>query len=439
MTPIKQNITSQLLIRTKILVVGVLLGLVFLTASSAVWATTLDLPTKTAVDIGITNISISDTNNAQLITDLYDKSNSTGLIYKTIHIAKYVLGGIFMVFLAIYAISLITANGNDESVTEFKNSMIYTLIGFIVLALADPVSQAFNFSDQSIGNFISDGAALNRSVEIGGYSLRAAAKLIQYLLGGMALLYMGMAGFRIITANGNDDTVTTARKTIIWATLGLVFATMVVPLVDNIFAPVADSSQSIIVDIDPTLSLDDQHALLLEAGRLASRAAILNQVKFFQTFVAVTATLMLFLVGFKMVTSGDNEEIITKQKKMLTWIFLGMSTILISEAFVAVFAPEVGGQIVAPGIDQIGTFSEQLGGFTNFLLTFTGSLAVLALIVGALYFSTAAVNAEQAEKGKKIILAAVLGLVLTISAYAIVNTILSGNAVIPDASISVGP
>ncbi len=427
------------MIRTKILVVGVLLGLVFLTASSAVWATTLDLPTKTAVDIGITNISISDTNNAQLITDLYDKSNSTGLIYKTIHIAKYVLGGIFMVFLAIYAISLITANGNDESVTEFKNSMIYTLIGFIVLALADPVSQAFNFSDQSIGNFISDGAALNRSVEIGGYSLRAAAKLIQYLLGGMALLYMGMAGFRIITANGNDDTVTTARKTIIWATLGLVFATMVVPLVDNIFAPVADSSQSIIVDIDPTLSLDDQHALLLEAGRLASRAAILNQVKFFQTFVAVTATLMLFLVGFKMVTSGDNEEIITKQKKMLTWIFLGMSTILISEAFVAVFAPEVGGQIVAPGIDQIGTFSEQLGGFTNFLLTFTGSLAVLALIVGALYFSTAAVNAEQAEKGKKIILAAVLGLVLTISAYAIVNTILSGNAVIPDASISVGP
>lgn len=415
------------------------MGLVFLTASSAVWATTLDLPTKTAVDIGITNISISDTNNAQLITDLYDKSNSTGLIYKTIHIAKYVLGGIFMVFLAIYAISLITANGNDESVTEFKNSMIYTLIGFIVLALADPVSQAFNFSDQSIGNFISDGAALNRSVEIGGYSLRAAAKLIQYLLGGMALLYMGMAGFRIITANGNDDTVTTARKTIIWATLGLVFATMVVPLVDNIFAPVADSSQSIIVDIDPTLSLDDQHALLLEAGRLASRAAILNQVKFFQTFVAVTATLMLFLVGFKMVTSGDNEEIITKQKKMLTWIFLGMSTILISEAFVAVFAPEVGGQIVAPGIDQIGTFSEQLGGFTNFLLTFTGSLAVLALIVGALYFSTAAVNAEQAEKGKKIILAAVLGLVLTISAYAIVNTILSGNAVIPDASISVGP
>ena len=53
---------------------------------------------------------------------------------------------------------------------------------------------------------------------------------------------------------------------------------------------------------------------------------------------------------------------------------------------------------------------------------------MLALIVGAVYISTAVANPEQSEKGKKIILAAALGLIVTISAFALVNTVLSGNA-----------
>ena len=69
-----------------------------------------------------------------------------------------------------------------------------------------------------------------------------------------------------------------------------------------------------------------------------------------------------------------------------------------------------------------------MGGFTNFLLTFASAMAVLALIVGAVYITSAVANPEQAEKGKKIVLAATLGLIVTLSAFALVNTVLSGKA-----------
>jgi hypothetical protein len=117
---------------------------------------------------------------------------------------------------------------------------------------------------------------------------------------------------------------------------------------------------------------------------------------------------------------------------MIVWIFMGLSTILISEAIIKIFMPGeiIGNQFVESkfiALDAISSFSTQIGGFTNFLLTFTAALAVLALIVGALYISTAFANPEQTEKGKKILLAASLGLVVTISAYALVSTIFSSD------------
>jgi hypothetical protein len=94
------------------------------------------------------------------------------------------------------------------------------------------------------------------------------------------------------------------------------------------------------------------------------------------------------------------------------------------------------GKIAFNATTAISSFSAQMGGFTNFLLTFSSTIAVLALIVGAVYMTSAVANPEQAEKGKKIILAAALGLVVTISAFALVNTVLSGGEATPAISIS---
>ena len=367
---------------------------------------------------------------------LYDLARES-LIQRIIMIAKYILGGIFMMFFAIYIVLLITSHGDDEEVGNFKDQVIYSLVGFLIIALAEPVAYAF-FIAREGGNFITSEAALRESVQVASYSIRTAVQLIQYILGAVALLFMGSAAFRIITATGDEEEIKLARKTIVWATLGLILATMSTLIIDRIFVPVDSEQGQMIIELAGD-SIEERHANLLKASRFAARAEIVKYIKYFQTFVGASAVLMLFLAGAKMVMASGNDEVITKQRTMISWIFVGLAVIMFAEVFSNIFMPELQNVtdvvIAMPGAAEIQSFAMQMGGITNFIISFASVVAVLAFIVGALYFSTAAINEEQAEKGKKIMLAAALGLVLTLSAYALVSTVLSQQSLKPDASI----
>ena len=367
---------------------------------------------------------------------LYDLARES-LIQRIITIAKYILGGIFMMFFAIYIVLLITSHGDDEEVGNFKDQVIYSLVGFLIIALAEPVAYAF-FIAREGGNFITSEAALRESVQVASYSIRTAVQLIQYILGAVALLFMGSAAFRIITATGDEEEIKLARKTIVWATLGLILATMSTLIIDRIFVPVDSEQGQMVIELAGD-SIEERHANLLKASRFAARAEIVKYIKYFQTFVGASAVLMLFLAGAKMVMASGNDEVITKQRTMISWIFVGLAVIMFAEVFSNIFMPELQNVtdvvIAMPGAAEIQSFAMQMGGITNFIISFASVVAVLAFIVGALYFSTAAINEEQAEKGKKIMLAAALGLVLTLSAYALVSTVLSQQSLKPDASI----
>ncbi|MFH1546624.1 MAG: hypothetical protein ABIE14_04565 [Patescibacteria group bacterium] len=357
--------------------------------------------------------------NDALIKNLFTES----LIHQIIEVAKYILGGVFMVFLGVYVLNFISAGNKEEASTKFKDQMLWAFVGFVILALAKPFSEAFMLLRGGNVDLLTNPDSVLASAKIVGFTYRSAAHLLQYLLGGIALITMGFSAFRMIQAVGDEETVTSARKSIVWAALGLIIAGGSAIFIDKVFAP--DAATGI---IQGGTAAETQLAQILQSGQSQARILVLNYVKYFQTFVGAGAVLMLFLAGFKMVSAAGNEEIVTKQRKMITWVFMGLAIILIAEGFVNVFMPEVDGEIAFKSLTAIESFSAQMGGFTNFLLTFASAIAVLALIVGAVYISTAVTNPEQSEKGKKIILAAALGLIVTISAFALVNTVLSGDA-----------
>jgi len=372
-------------------------------------------------------------NNDKLLYNLARES----LVQRLLTIAKYTLGGIFMMFFAIYIVLLITSHGDDEEVGNFKDQVVYSLVGFLIIALAEPVAYAF-FIAREGGNFITSEAALRESVQVASYSIRTAVQLIQYILGAVALLFIGSAAFRIITATGDEEEIKLARKTIVWAMIGLIFATLSTVIIDRVFVPIDSEQGQLVIEVAGN-TLEERHANLLKASRFATRAEIVKYIKYFQTFVGASAVLMLFLAGAKMVMASGNDEVITKQRTMISWIFIGLAVIMFAEVFSNIFMPELQNVtdviIAMPGAAEIQSFSVQMGGITNFIISFASAVAVLAFIVGALYFSTAAINEEQAEKGKKIMLAAALGLVLAVSAYALVSTVLSQKSVKSDLSL----
>src|SRR6185369_3776027 len=59
----------------------------------------------------------------------------------------------------------------------------------------------------------------------------------------------------------------------------------------------------------------------------------------------------------------------------------------------------------------------------NFLLIISGTVTILFLMIGGFFYVTSAGNEEQAEKGKKILINSIIGLVVIIMSYAIVRII----------------
>lgn len=84
--------------------------------------------------------------------------------------------------------------------------------------------------------------------------------------------------------------------------------------------------------------------------------------------------------------------------------------------------------------DQPGIIAQLSGGQTglrgivltiiNFFLGFLGLLAVIMVIYGGFLYVSSAGNEENVNKAKKILLYAVLGIVIIIVSFALVNTLL---------------
>ena len=92
------------------------------------------------------------------------------------------------------------------------------------------------------------------------------------------------------------------------------------------------------------------------------------------------------------------------------------------------------GGAIDPTTDQPPIISFLSGGQTglrgivltivNFFLTFLGLLAVIMVIYGGFLYVSSAGNEENVNKAKKILLYAVLGIVIIIVSFALVNTLL---------------
>lgn len=114
---------------------------------------------------------------------------------------------------------------------------------------------------------------------------------------------------------------------------------------------------------------------------------------------------------------------------------IGMFAVMV---LLVAFAPEVGaqgflkGQMFDPGRDLPDNIANAGGGNTlrgivlmaiNFILGFVGLIAVIMMIYGGFVLLTAAGDTDATSKAKNIILFAVIGIIIILFSFAIVNTL----------------
>jgi hypothetical protein len=73
-----------------------------------------------------------------------------------------------------------------------------------------------------------------------------------------------------------------------------------------------------------------------------------------------------------------------------------------------------------------GSARELIKTILNFFLGFLGLLAVIMIIFGGMLYVSAAGDQGKIDKGKKILMYAIMGIVIILLSFAIVNTILGG-------------
>ena len=79
-------------------------------------------------------------------------------------------------------------------------------------------------------------------------------------------------------------------------------------------------------------------------------------------------------------------------------------------------------------ISHHNSLSDIVVGWTNFLLPFVSILAILGLIVGGFFLITGYGNDSLYQKGRKIVLYSILGIIIIYSAYPIISTIIRADS-----------
>lgn len=75
------------------------------------------------------------------------------------------------------------------------------------------------------------------------------------------------------------------------------------------------------------------------------------------------------------------------------------------------------------GLSSSQSLQELIFNAIKLFLTFSGAVAVVFVIIGGFFYITAQGNEEQAEKGKKTLINAIIGVIIIIMSYVIINVI----------------
>ena len=241
-------------------------------------------------------------------------------------------------------------------------------------------------------------------------------RYVKIIVAIVGILYISLMGYTLVTQGDNEEAISRAKTGLVYSVIAFMMISM-----SEEFGRMFDMRETTIIGTPREI---------LERVRLFDR-----QVEVFVLFVKYVigafATLMLVTSGIKLVTSGGNEEETTKQKKSIMYSGAGLLLIYVGDVFINRVFYKVDKNVysgitgVHPQLDAREGV-EQIIGITNFVVSFVGPIAVLMLLAGAIMYIVSKGEEEQMNKAKRLIFAAVVGIILVFGAFAIVNVVISG-------------
>ena len=391
-------------------------------------------------------------------------------LYNVKDFFKYAAGGIAILFLLIAALQLVTAN-SDEGIQKGKKNLKWSIVALVSIFMVDvavvalyegggntPAESLFEIAtedeilamdgeDLANWKLVGDGVYRKENRDfmegIAKYfqtEARAIFTYLKYIAGAFALLFIFMAGAHMISASGNEENIEKEKKYLIHAITAFVVLLVVEQFIfgfiypsttgdaKGITSPECVEFMQSVTNSGGKADLTEAPEGCLSASALGTQgsALIIKIVKFFTSLIGSIAVFFVVYSGVAIISSFGNEEYLTKHKKTLFWSLAGLVLILLSYTLVNEFffvVDKTSGD--AEIVTAVGVAT--LANVTNFLATFIGVFSVISIIVAGILWVANFGNTEVAEKSKKVILGAIVGVILSVAAFAIVNSLIAGD------------
>ncbi len=139
-------------------------------------------------------------------------------------------------------------------------------------------------------------------------------------------------------------------------------------------------------------------------------------IRFVEFLILGVALIKMMMTGYDLLTGGEEEETISREKEFFQSFFFGATLILMAETLIQILSPGV--TISSLDATQAATMGiKQIVGIINFILSFLGVIAVIMLILSSLYYVISFGSEDQMNRAKRIIISCVIGLIIAVSSY----------------------
>jgi len=294
-----------------------------------------------------------------------------------------------------------------------------------------PVAQAATVVKPSIPINSSNYSGLPvPSTDTGGQDLAKATilKAVDYgkvMASVVAVLFIILMGVKYVVSGGNEEEVKKATTGLVMSILALAIISMSGE-VANIVGFYGEGQ---------TYSANTPQGGILDPDNIVSRVTLFDRrveiiMVFIKYFIGALAVLILVVNATKLVVGGGEEENVKKARNGILYSILGLVLLLVGNTFVEnVFYTVDKDVYPTTGVTPTTSIErglEEIVGITNFVVSFVGPLLLILILVGGIMYLTAGGEEEKMNKAKRLLLAAVIGVIVIYGAFAIVSTITSG-------------
>jgi hypothetical protein len=141
--------------------------------------------------------------------------------------------------------------------------------------------------------------------------------------------------------------------------------------------------------------------------------------------VAIISIIFIIIGGIMYMMAAGSEKMIDKAKAVITGAVVGLAIVMAAPAFLKQILEVLGASDQSGQLAQALTIKQIATNVLNFLLSVTGIIAIISLIIGGSFYLTAYGDEDRIEKGKEIIKYSIIGIAVASAALVIVKQLAS--------------